>query len=55
MALLGPQPAPEDFNPRSRTGSDLDNPEGMVDMCDFNPRSRTGSDQIMNGLKDQFG
>ncbi len=33
-----------DFNPRSRTGSDLNLREGPGTEYNFNPRSRTGSD-----------
>ena len=32
------------FNPRSRAGSDLPDPPGMIVPAGFNPRSRAGSD-----------
>ena len=35
-----------DFNPRSRTGSDSKHPALFAALCDFNPRSRTGSDDL---------
>ena len=36
----------EDFNPRSRTGSDVNIFPLAVRHTNFNPRSRTGSDGI---------
>ena len=41
------------FNPRSRTGSDVDSCTSYSKMSHFNPRSRTGSDGFRAGELDQ--
>ena len=42
VSLLGV--GAEDFNPRSREGSDIGCPYRRIHGGDFNPRSREGSD-----------
>ena len=42
---LSPCKLPDDFNPRSREGSDLDKIKCVTHSCYFNPRSREGSDR----------
>ena len=32
------------FNPRARTGRDLEHPQHIIDEIRFNPRARTGRD-----------
>ena len=42
--MLKEDAADEDFNPRSRVGSDMASQLYKEDDNDFNPRSRVGSD-----------
>ena len=39
----------DDFNPRSREGSDKNSLDGVTRLRDFNPRSREGSDLLSPG------
>ena len=44
------RPAPRDFNPRSREGSDYRCTWQLHRRHDFNPRSREGSDRLAGAL-----
>ena len=44
----------EDFNPRSRGGSDYGDFDRLYQMIDFNPRSRGGSDSLRSSSAPVF-
>ena len=44
----------QDFNPRSREGSDRGQGNKIFQRRNFNPRSREGSDGNIFGLADKF-